>query len=69
MCVEHEHDPFIKRVSRVNPNMTQTHLTLTYDLFINELVVSGSQIVSNFATPILTRGNENERFIDLTHNN
>ena len=48
--------------------MTQTHLTLTYDLFINELVVSGSQIVSNFATPILTKENDKERFVDLTHN-
>ena len=41
MC-EPEHDPFIKRVSRVNPNMTRTHLASTHDLFINRLVVSGS---------------------------
>ena len=48
--VEHEHDPFIKRVSRVNPNMTWIHLTSTYDLFINGLVMSGLWVVSNFAT-------------------
>ena len=39
--VEHEHDLFIKRVSRVNPEMTRTHLTSAHDLFINGLVVSG----------------------------
>ena len=50
MC-EPEHDPFIKRVSRVNPNMTRTHLASTHDLFINGLVVSGSRVVSDFATP------------------
>ena len=50
--VEDEHGPFIKQVSHVNPNMTQTHLASTHDLFINGLVVSGSQVVSNFATPI-----------------
>ena len=33
-----------------NPNMTQTHLASTYDLFINELVVLGSQVMSDFAT-------------------
>ena len=49
---EPEHDPFIKRVSRVNPNMTRTHLASTYDLFINGLVVSGSRVVSDFATPM-----------------
>ena len=48
---EPEHDPFIKRVTRVDPNMTWTHLTSTHDLFINRLVVSGSRVVSNFATP------------------
>ena len=48
--VEHEHDSFIKRVSRVNPKMTRTRLASTHDLFINGLVVSGLQIVSNFAT-------------------
>ena len=37
--VEHEHDPFIKRVSRINPNMTRTRLASTFDLFINELVM------------------------------
>ena len=52
MC-EPEHDPFIKRVSRVDPNITRTHLTSIHDLFINGLVVSGSQVVSDFATPIL----------------
>ena len=51
--VEHDHDPFIKRVNRVNPNMTKTCLASTYDLFINRLVVSSSRIVSNFATPSL----------------
>ena len=50
MC-ELEHDPFIKRISRVNPNMTRTHLALTHDLFINGLVVSGLRVVSDFATP------------------
>ena len=35
--VEHIHNPFIKRASYV-------------DLFINELVVSGLRIVSNFTT-------------------
>ena len=55
--VEHEHDQFIKRVSHVNPNMTQIRLASTHDLFINGLVMSGSgvvlrlRIVSNFATP------------------
>ena len=42
--VEHEHDPFIKRVSCVNPNMIRTCLASTYDLFINELVMSGSWV-------------------------
>ena len=49
--VEHEHDPFIKRVSRVDPNMTQIHLASTHDLFINRLVMLGSRVVSNFVTP------------------
>ena len=49
--VEHEHDLFIKRVSHVNPNMTQTRLASTHNLFINGLVVLGSRVVSNFATP------------------
>ena len=48
--VEHEHDPFIKRVSRVNPNMTRTHLASTHVLVINGLVMSGSQVMSDFAT-------------------
>ena len=39
--VEYEHDPFIKRVSRVNPNMTQTHFATTHNPFINRLVVLG----------------------------
>ena len=39
--VEHEPNPFIKRVNRVNPNMTRTRLASTHDLFINELVMSG----------------------------
>ena len=49
--VEHEHDPFIKRVSHVNSNMTRTHLVSTHDLFINELIVLDSQVVSDFAIP------------------
>ena len=48
--VEHEHDPFIKRVSYVNPNMIRTRLASTHDLFINGLVVSDLQFVSDFAT-------------------
>ena len=36
--VEHEHNPFIKRFSRVNLNMTRTRLASTHDLFINRLV-------------------------------
>ena len=51
--VEHEHDPFIKQVSRIDPNMTQTCLASTDDLFINGLVISSSQVVTNFATPTL----------------
>ena len=50
--VEYEHNLFIKQVSRVNPNMTQTHLALTHDLFINRLIVSGSQVVLDFSTPM-----------------
>ena len=50
MC-EPEHDPFIKRVSCVDPNITRTYLASTHDLFINELVVSGSRVVLDFATP------------------
>lgn len=50
--VEHEHDPFIKQVSRVDLNMIPTHLTSIHDLYINELVVSGSRAMSDFATPM-----------------
>ena len=50
--VEHEHDVFIKQVSRVSPNMIQTHLASTHDPFINGLVVSYLQVVSDFDTPI-----------------
>ena len=49
--VEHEHDLFIKRVSCVDSNINRTRLVLTHDLFINELVVSGSRVVSDFAIP------------------
>ena len=49
--IKHEHDPFIKRVSRVDPNMTRTSLASTHDLFINGLVMSGSRIMSDFSTP------------------
>ena len=51
MHVEHEHNLFIKRVSRVNPNITRTYLALTYDLFINKLVVSDSRVMLDFDTP------------------
>ena len=53
--VEHESDPFIKRINRVNPNMTITHLDLvsTHDLFINKLVVSNLLVVSDFTTPTI----------------
>ena len=47
---EHKHDPFIKWISHINPNMTWTRLASTHDLFINKLVISGSQVVSDFAT-------------------
>ena len=46
---EHELDPFTKRVIHVNLNITQTCLTLTHDLFVNGLVMSSSQVVSDFA--------------------
>ena len=49
--IEHEHDSFIKRVNRVNPNMTQTSLASTHNLFINRLVMSNSRVMSNFSTP------------------
>ena len=49
--VEHKHDSFIKWVNRVNPNLIRTWLASTYGIFINMLVVSGSWVVSNFATP------------------
>ena len=52
LYVEYEHNLFIKQVSRVNPNMTQTRLVLTHDLFRNRLVVSGSQVVLDFSTPM-----------------
>ena len=39
--VKYKHDPFIKSVSRVNPNMIRTRLVSTHYLFINELIVSG----------------------------
>ena len=40
--VEHEHESFIKQVSHVDLNMTQSCLASTHDLFINGLVVSVS---------------------------
>ena len=52
LYVEYEYNLFMKQVSRVNPNMTQTRLALTHDLFINKLVVSGSQVVLDFSTPM-----------------
>ena len=36
--------------------MTRTRLGSTHDLFINGLVVSGSRVVSSFATPTTRRG-------------
>ena len=48
---EHEHDPFSKQVSNVDPNMIRTRLISTHDLFINGLVVSDSRIMSDFFTP------------------
>ena len=48
--VEHEHNPFIKRDSCIDPNMNWTHLVSTHGLFINGLVVSSLWVVSNFAT-------------------
>ena len=48
--VKHEHDPFIKWVSCVNPNLTRTRFTSTHDLFINGLIVLGLQVMSDFAT-------------------
>ena len=49
--VEHEHESFIKQVSHVDLNMTQSRLASTHDLFINGLVVSVSLVVLNFAIP------------------
>ena len=48
--VEHKHNPFIKWVSHVNPNITRIHLTSTHDLFINGLVISNLRVVLDFAT-------------------
>ena len=48
--VEHKHNPFINWASCVDSNMTWTYLASTHDLFIDELVVSGLRIVSNFTT-------------------
>ena len=47
---EHEPDLFIKRVNHVNLNMTRTCLISTRDQFINGLVGSDSQVMSDFAT-------------------
>ena len=49
--VEPEHNLFIKRVNRVNLNMTRTYLISTHDLFTNGLVMLCWQVVSYFATP------------------
>ena len=48
---EPEHAPFIKWVNYIDLNITRTHLTLTYDLFINGLVMSNSRVVSDFVIP------------------
>ena len=50
--VEYEHNSFIKQASCINPNMIQTCLASIHDLFINGLVMSGSQVMLDFATPI-----------------
>ena len=49
--VKHEHNPFIKQVNHVNLNITQTRLASTHNIFINGLIMSGSQVVLNFVTP------------------
>ena len=49
--VKHEHDLFIKWVGHVNLNITQTRLASTRNIFINGLIMSGSQVVLNFVTP------------------
>ena len=51
--VKHEHVLVIKRVSCVDPNITQTHLASIHDLFINRLAVSGSPVILDFVTPTL----------------
>ena len=61
--VEHKLNPFIKWVSRVNPNMTQIHLTSTHNLFINGLIMSNLWTVLDFATPTLLLL---KRTLDLT---
>ena len=48
--VELEHNPFIKWVSYVDPNMIRTHLGSTHDLFINGLVILSLWVMSDFAT-------------------
>ena len=40
--------------------MIRTRLALTHDLFINGLAVSGSRVVSDFATPSLDNTSEEE---------
>ena len=50
--VEYEHNSFIKQASCINLNMIRTCLASTHDLFINGLVMSGSQVMLDFATPI-----------------
>lgn len=50
--VEDEHNLFNKQVSHVNPNMTQTRLALTHNLFINRLVVTISGVALDFSTPM-----------------
>ena len=50
--VEYEHNLFIKQASYINLNMIRTCLASTHDLFINGLVMSGSQVMLDFATPI-----------------
>ena len=52
--VEHEHGLFIKRVSHVNPNMTQTRWVSTHNLFINKLVMSGLQLCQILSPLTLT---------------
>lgn len=51
--VEYEWNLFIKWVNRVDLSMTLTRLASSHYLFINELIVSSSRVVLDFAAPRL----------------